>query len=48
MSKEVMHKVMSGVVVLIGLYMIVTSLGPISPPLLSGIAFVLIGARHLC
>ncbi len=36
----------SALVLAIGVYMIITSWGGITPPMLSGIAFTLIGIKH--
>lgn len=44
MSKE---KIVSGVVLLIGLYMVAANMGSgfTAPPVLSGIAFILLGVK---
>ena len=45
-----MHKVFkqlaSVAVLLIGVYMLYMNWGPLNPPMLSGIAFTLLGAMH--
>lgn len=33
-------------VLLIGLYMMINNWGPVNPPMLSGVAFTLLGAMH--
>ena len=42
-SMCLIHIILHAAVGLIGLYMVITYWGPITPPLLSGIAFILVG-----
>jgi len=42
-------KTILGLAVLaIGIYMFATNWGPVSPPFLSGIAFIMLGGLHVC
>lgn len=40
------NMLLNAIVLLIGLYMVVTNWGGITPPMLSGIAFVAIGIKN--